>query len=63
MNARTDTRSAADLERRGVKLELDLAVEAPEAVVDPIEIGTSTLTFTWGTATLDVTVDVTAPPM
>lgn len=30
--------TAADLERRGVKLELDLAAEAPEAVVDPIEM-------------------------
>lgn len=30
--------TAADLERRGVKLELDLAAEAPEAVVDAIEL-------------------------
>lgn len=30
--------TAADLERRGVKLELDLAAEAPEAVVDAIEM-------------------------
>lgn len=30
--------TAADLERRGVRLELDLAAEAPEAVVDPIEL-------------------------
>lgn len=30
--------TAADLERRGVKLELDLSAEAPEAVVDGIEM-------------------------
>lgn len=30
--------TAADLERRGVKLELDLSAEAPEAVVDAIEM-------------------------
>ncbi|MBT1157591.1 hypothetical protein J1C56_18520 [Aminobacter anthyllidis] len=30
--------TAADLERRGIKLELDLSAEAPEAVVDAIEM-------------------------
>ncbi|WP_159091581.1 ATP-binding protein [Aminobacter sp. MSH1] len=30
--------TAADLERRGVKLELDLSAEAPEVVVDAIEM-------------------------
>jgi hypothetical protein len=34
-----------------------------EVVVDPVEVGQSTLTFTWGTATIDIVVDVTAPAM
>jgi hypothetical protein len=34
-----------------------------DVVLRGLEPGTSTITFTWGTATLDFTADATAPAM